>query len=87
MSPDSPEWHLEVIKHSLVLLDTLVLTSISILVQISDVADRHPEHGVIRPVEADRPSVIVPVTERVQVDVDGSTDLGLAVEKVGSSDN
>lgn len=62
-------------------------TSVSILVNISNVADCHSKHGVIGSIEADGPSLIVPVSERVQVDVHSSSNLGFTVKEVGSPDN
>lgn len=66
---------------------THALTSVSVLVQISDAADGHPEHGVVGPVETDRPGLIVPVAEGVQVDVHSPADLCLTVKEIRSSDN
>lgn len=61
-------------------------TSVSVLVNISNVADGHSEHGVIGSVQADGPSLIIPVSKRVQVDVHGSSNLGFTVKEVGRSD-
>lgn len=41
------------------------LTSVSVLVKISNVADCQSKHGVIGPIETDGPSLIVPVAEGV----------------------
>lgn len=62
-------------------------TSVSILVNISNVADCHSKHGVVGSVEADGPSLIIPVSEGVQVDVHSSSDLGFTVKEVGSADD
>lgn len=63
------------------------LTSVSVLINISDVADCHTKHGVIGPVEPDGPSLIVPVAKGVQVDIHCSTDLCLTVKEIWSSNN
>lgn len=65
----------------------LEITSISILVQISNAADCHPEHGVVGPVQTDGPGLIIPVAKGVQVDVHSSTNLRLAVKEIWSSNN
>lgn len=77
-----------VCRYSVTLCDTEINpTSVSILINISNVADCHSKHGVVGPVEADGSSLIIPVSERVQVDVHSSSDLGFAVKEVWSSDN
>ena len=63
------------------------LTAISVLVQISDVADRHSKHGVVGPVETDRPSLIIPVAKGVQVHVHGPSDLCFTVKEIRSSND
>lgn len=65
----------------------LEITSISILVEISDATDCHPEHGVVRPVQTDGPGLIIPVAKGVQVDIHSSTDLRLTVKEIWSSNN
>lgn len=65
----------------------VVLTSVPVLVQISYVADCHSKHGVVGPVETDGPSLVVPVTEGVQVHVHSPTNLCLTVKEIRSSNN
>lgn len=65
----------------------LEITSISILVEISDATDCHPKHGIVCPVQTDGPGLIVPVAKGVQVDVHSSTDLRLTVKEIWSSNN
>ena len=62
-------------------------TSVSVLVQVPDAADRHAEHGVVGAVEAYGPGLVVPVAEGVQVHVHGPADLRLAVKEVGGAHN
>lgn len=66
---------------------TVSLTSISVLVQISNTVHRHPKHGVICTVESDWPRVIVPVTKWVQININSSTNFCLTVKKVWSANN
>lgn len=65
----------------------LEITSISILVEISDATNCHPEHGVVCPVQTDGPGLIIPVAKGVQVDVHSSTNLRLTVKEIWSSNN
>lgn len=63
------------------------LTSISVLVKISNTAHRHSKHGIVGPIETDGPSLIIPVAKGVQVDVYSPTNLSLTVKEVWSSNN